>query len=172
MSVGALNYLRIKGSFAAGLATVLMLGSAASLVGGFHLEHRLACTNHLRMIACAKGSYGLESKLPRDERVLLGMISPLLKGGGQALRCPSGGQYDPGLFTGDKETGDARQAPACSVHGSLDKLEAASNGFFAVPRPYFDVSAACLGLAGFVGLVGLFGSRRSTNQPVTTPTAS
>jgi hypothetical protein len=157
--------MRIKGSFAAGGAALLVLCGIVSLASGFHFTQLQTCTNNLRSIASAKGSYGLENKLPPGDRVAPGKISPLLIRGWQALRCPSGGQYEPGLFTGDKDHGDVRHAPACSVHGSLARLDSASRGFFAVPRPYFVLSLACIGLAAFAVLGYQVGSRRSWSQP-------
>jgi hypothetical protein len=161
--------MRIRVSFAAGVATLLVLCGIVSLAIGFHFAHLRACADNMRMIASAKGSYGLEHKLAPGDRVVPGMISPLLKGGWQGLRCPSGGQYEPGLFTGGKESGDAQHAPACSVHGSLERLESASRGFFAVPRPYFVLSIACIVLAAFVVLACLVGSSRSRSQPGAAP---
>ena len=161
--------MRIRVSFAAAIATLLVPCGIVSLATGFHFAHLRACADNMRMIASAKGSYGLERKLAPGDRVVPRMISPLLKGGWQALRCPSGGQYEPGLFTGGKEIGDAQHAPACSVHGSLERLESASRGFFAVPRPYFVLSIACIVLAAFVVLACLGGSGRSRSQPGAAP---
>ena len=158
-----LKDMRIRGSFAAGVATLLVLCGAVSIAVGFHFAHLQACVGNMRMIAGAKGSYGLEQRLSIGDRVVPGMISPLLKGGWQA-HCPSGGQYEPGLFTGGKETGDAQHAPACGVHGSLARLDSDCSGFFALPRDYFLLSIACIVLAGNVVLAYLLGSSRPRSQ--------
>jgi hypothetical protein len=157
--------MRIKGSFVAGVGTLLALCGIVSLATGFHLAHLQVCANNMRMIAGAKGSYGLERKLSPGDGVVPGMISPFLKGRWEALRCPSGGQYEAGLFTGGGEIGDAQHAPGCSVHGSLAQLEPASRGFFAVPRPYFVLSIVCSVLASSVVLGYLVGRSTPRSQP-------
>lgn len=152
--------MKIAVNFAARVAALLVLCAIVSAASGWHFSRLQSCANNLHQIAGAKGSHGLESKLDPGSRITPEDISPFLIGGWQALRCPSGGQYEPGRFTGDKETGDAQHAPACSVHGSLERLDAASRGFFADPRSYFVISIACIALGALVVLACLVGNNK------------
>ncbi len=102
----------------------LLLAGGATFILGQRDQRLVTCRNAMSHIAGAKGSHGLEHRLAPGIRVSSQAISPLLARGWEGLRCPSGGQYDPGRFTGDKGTGDVRHAPSCSVHGSLATLEA------------------------------------------------
>lgn len=102
--------------------TGLLVVAGASFTLGQREKRLVTCRNAMAQIAGAKGSHGLEHRLAPGTRVSSQAISPLLTSGWEGLRCPSGGQYDPGRFTGDKETGDVRHAPSCSLHGSLADL--------------------------------------------------
>jgi hypothetical protein len=153
--------MKIYGRFVVFVAALLVLCSVVSLVRGLRIQQRSVCSNNLLQIAAAKGSIGLENQLSRGERVSAQAFAGYLKGGWDGLRCPAGGQYDPGLFTGDKGTGEADHAPACSVHGSLVTLE------FVNPNYYFVFSAVFLGVAVIIALAYFVGRGRAKRQVVT-----
>ncbi len=113
----------------------------------------------MRQIAAAKGSYGLEQKLTRGQPVSPQQISPYLKNRSW-VSCPAGGVYSPGLFTGDKDTGDVQHAPACSVHGSLSVFESSAKQYLKDPAPYFAVSMVSFAIAMLLAVARFATSRR------------
>lgn len=156
--------MRIRGAFTALTATVLLLCGAGSVARGLRCKDLNTCGNNMRMIASAKGSFGLENKLTRGEQVSPQQISELLKSGWDGQRCPAGGHYGPGLFTGGKDVGDAMHAPDCSIHGSLAVFESAANTHFTDAKPYFAVATACFVLAILIVLAYLLAGGRTRSQ--------
>lgn len=145
--------MRMKNGIAlVGAAVLVVLGTA--IFANTQREARVAaCRNHLTQIAVAKGSHGLENRLARGTRVAPANISPYLKDGWNGIRCPAGGLYDPGLFTGDKETGGVPEAPACTVHGSLATLESNSKHHRLLPQEQNALAIGCFLLAAGVGFL-------------------
>ena len=145
--------MRMKSGIAwVGAAVFMVIGVA--IFANARSEARVAaCRNHLTQIAGAKGSHGLENRLARGTRVAPTNISPYLKDGWNGLRCPAGGLYDPGLFTGDKETGDVPEAPACTVHGSLATLESNLKQHWLLPREQNALAIGCFLLAAGAGFL-------------------
>ena len=99
--------MKMTGRMALAGITVLLGAGTLSFEKGLQQDRRTTCANHLAQIAGAKGSHGLENRLAPGAPVSPKDLSRLLKNGWDGLRCSSGGRYEPGLFTGDKETGDA-----------------------------------------------------------------
>ncbi len=145
--------MRISGGIALVSAVVLVATGSAILVSAWRQARVAACRNQLAQIAGAKGSHGLEHRLARGAPVRSEDVSPFLKNGWEGLRCPSGGQYTPGRFTGDKDTGEERFAPSCSVHGSLATLETSPRRHTLAPQELHAVAAGCFLLAAGVGFL-------------------
>lgn len=138
---------------AAGVATLFALCGIGSLLVGLQFGNLMDCSNNMRMIDSAKDSFGWEHRLSPGDRVLPRMVSPLLKGGWQALRCPSGGHYDPGLFVGATGNSEENYDVRCDVHGPLEGLERVMKGGFPAARLYFAISTGCILVAARVGFV-------------------
>lgn len=151
-----------------GLALVslaVFVVAGISIFANTHREARVAaCRNHLTQIAGAKGSHGLENRLARGARVAPTDLSPYLKDGWKGLRCPAGGLYEPGLFTGDKETGDVHAAPTCTVHGSLAALEASADRHWLLPQEREALALGCFLLAAGVGFLHLRDRKRPAGE--------
>lgn len=147
--------MRMTGWMALAGITVLLGVGTWSFQKGLQQARRTTCANHLAQIAGAKGSHGLENRLAPGTPVSPADLSRLLKSGWDGLRCPSGGRYEPGLFTGDKETGDAKHAPSCSVHGSLAVLETTGRRPWIFPEEFSAGAVACCVLAAGVAILYL-----------------
>lgn len=135
--------MNTKRIFALLLVVSFLAAAAVSLSARSDAARRMACRNNMAQVAGAKGGYGLENKLPRGQSVSPDEISPYLKHGWSGLVCPSGGRYDPGRFTGNKDDGTVKQAPSCSIHGSLATLEAEQPEFSAQTNRVLMVSGVC-----------------------------
>jgi len=86
------------------------------------ISERDACIVNLRTIVAAKGGYGLEFGNVNQE-VDPTNLNLYIRGGWTSIICPSGGKYNMGLVTQDKEDpGNWFQSPRCSVHGSAKNL--------------------------------------------------
>ena len=84
--------------------------------------------------------------------------------------CPARGVYDPGLFTGGKDLRDDRDAPRCSVHGSLAVLEFSSISAFPDTHHYFAASTACFVIALLLILRCVATARRIGSQLIRSET--
>lgn len=136
--------MKIRRSFTFLTLIILIACGAGSFARGHYLRELRYCIANMKQICAAKGSYGLENKLPVGQDVFLDRIAG--SSSKQIRRtplCPARGIYEPGLFTGGKDLRDARDAPRCSVHGSLAVFESSSISAFPDPDPYFAVSAVC-----------------------------
>ena len=158
--------MKLHGRFTAMIVLILVTCGIGSGWLGFRIRDefnsRIICVNNLRMLSGAMGSFGMENKLSRGQRVSVQQLSQYFKDGGKWLRCPANGTYDPGLFTGGKDIGGYIYAPTCSVHGSLAAYGSNWNPA-QHPNPYFTLSTACFVIASLMALA-YFATRRKMRR--------
>ena len=88
-------------------------------------EKQEICANNLRQIVAAKVGYSIEHGFREGEPITPQQVDDYIKGGWEALKCPSGGKYTVGVAASpfDKtQPGTEAQAPRCTVHGSAARL--------------------------------------------------
>ena len=158
--------MKIRSSITFLTVIVLVVCGAASVARGHYLMQLRGCIANMKQICSAKESYGLEHKLPVGQRVSLERILGSRPRPGFILElCSARGTCEPGLFTGGKDLRDARDAPRCSVHGSLAVFESSSISAFPGPHHYFAVSAACFVAAVLLILRYVAARGRAGRQP-------
>lgn len=147
--------MKLHGRFTATVVFILLIVGIGSAYFGFRLSaefsSRSKCVQNMLYISGGKGSRGLESRLRRGQRVPLADILSLFPDSGSKLKCPAGGTYDPGIFTGAKDIGGVAFATACTFHGSLANYEFDLRPA-RPPNPYFTLSFACFVIASLMAL--------------------
>lgn len=92
----------------------LLLGLvlAALLVGcaSHQIKTRDDCLINMSKLDAATEQYALENNLKVGDQAEPEKLSPYLRGGVEAIKCPAGGVYTFGVVGSD---------PSCSIHGSL-----------------------------------------------------